>query len=56
MKKTTWDDFDSLEASASEIDAVSNVIDSRLAKIHKKIRRAASGLDEVIKDIYGEDK
>lgn len=44
MKKTTWDDFDSLEASASEINAVSNVIDSKLAEIHQLVRKAANGI------------
>lgn len=48
MKKTTWDDFDGLESSASEINAVSNVIDSRLAPIHTIVRKAANGTIDAI--------
>lgn len=54
MKKTTWDDFDGLEASAKKIDAVSNVIDSRLAPIHKLFREANNGLKNVIYAVTGD--
>ena len=42
MKKTTWDDFDSLKASASKIDGATaqNDINTKLKYIHTKLATA----------------
>lgn len=55
MKKTTWNDFDSLKSSASEIDSSVNVIDIRLARIYQLLRESANGKNTNVKYITAGD-
>lgn len=55
LSKDAIEKIEGLQASASEIDAVSNVIDSRLAPIHKLFREAANGVNNVVTYIVSGD-